>query len=74
MSWFTKAFGFGLGAAAGRAIFSEGERDERGAPREPIQPKTEAEIQADEKRFDAEAKKLDEDEAAARAASTPTPS
>jgi hypothetical protein len=74
MSWFTRAFGYGLGAAAGRAIFGGDEREKRGASREPIQAKTEAEIQADEKRFDAEAKKLDEDEAAARAASTPTPS
>lgn len=67
MSWFSKAFGYGLGVAAGRAIFGDDDREKRGAPREPVKPKTEAEIQADEERFDAEEKKLDEQEAAARA-------
>ncbi len=59
--------------SAGRAIFSEDRPGERKAEREPVRPKTEAEILADEKRFDEdekrfeeEARQLDADEAAAR--------
>lgn len=60
-SWFTRAFGYGLGASVGRALFGEGERERRPEPREPIRQQTEAEIRADEKRYDAEAKALEEE-------------
>ena len=55
-SWFTRSFGYGLGAAVGRAIFSE---DQEKSRREPVRQKTEEEILADEKRFDEEAKQYE---------------
>lgn len=65
-SWFGRWFGYGLGAAAGKAIFGEDRRSE--APKPPIRAQTEEEIRADEKRFDAEAKMLEAQTAAERAA------
>jgi hypothetical protein len=58
MSWFGRAFGYGFGAAAGRAIFGE-ERSDSAAPSAPVRSMTEAQIQADEKRFDEDAKRLE---------------
>ncbi len=64
MSWFRAWLGYGLGRGAARAIFGEGESE---GARPPIRSKTEAEIRADEERYDEEAKRLDaEDEAAKR--------
>lgn len=67
-NWFIRAFGYGLGVSAGRALFADDRRDERAAPREPIRQQTEAEIVAAEKRYDEEEKQLDADDAAAQAA------
>ena len=58
-SWFTRSFGYGLGAAAGRAIFSEDQGEDRKKSSEPVRQKTEEEILADEKRFDEEAKQYE---------------
>lgn len=57
-SWITRSFGYGLGAAAGRAIFSEDE-DRKKSREKPVRQKTEEEILADEKRFDEEAKQYE---------------
>ena len=64
-SWFGRWFAYGLGKAAGKVIFGD-ERDERRGPREPIRNQTEAEILADEKRFDEDAKRIEAQAAAAR--------
>lgn len=58
-SWFKRAFGYGLGLAAGRAIFGDDRAKSPDAPREPIRPKTEEEILADEKRFDEDARRYE---------------
>lgn len=63
-NWFKASFGYGLGAAVGRAIFGGGD-ERRKAPSEPIIQQTEAEIRAAEKRYDAEARQLDADDKAA---------
>jgi hypothetical protein len=65
-NWFGRWFGYGLGAAAGKAIFGEESRSE--APKAPIRQQTEAEIRADEKRYDAEAKMLEAQTAAEKGA------
>lgn len=65
-SWFSRAFGYGLGRAAGKAIFGADEPKREGAPAGPVQARTEAEILADEKRFDEDEKRLDEADEAAR--------
>lgn len=59
-SWFTRAFGYGLGAAVGRAIFGE----DREKNKEPIRQQTEEEIRADEKRYEEDAKRYDAEERA----------
>jgi hypothetical protein len=56
-SWFKASFGYGLGAAVGRAIFGDSDEERREADREPIRHQTEEEIRADEKRYDEEAKR-----------------
>jgi hypothetical protein len=58
MGWFSRWFGYGLGAAAGKAIFDEGapRRDDPGAP--PRQD-TEEQIRAAERRYDEEAKRFE---------------
>ena len=61
MSWFTRSFGYGLGATVGKALFGDDKR-EGGKPAEPIRSMTEAEIQADEKRFAEDARRLDEED------------
>jgi hypothetical protein len=61
--WFQSWFGYGLGAGAARAIFGE-RRSEGSAERGPIRQQTEAEIRADEKRYDEDAKRLDAEDAA----------
>lgn len=58
-SWARGAFWYGLGASVGRALFGEASRDNRAAPRPPIRPQTEAEILADEARYDEEARQLE---------------
>ncbi|WP_437714529.1 hypothetical protein WMF45_50105 [Sorangium sp. So ce448] len=63
MSWFTAWFGYGLGRGAAKAIFSE---DKPEAVRPPIREQTEAEIRADEKRYDEDAKRLDREDKAAK--------
>jgi hypothetical protein len=62
MGWFTGWFGYGLGAGAAKAIFGE-KRSTAGGP---VRNMTEAEIRADEKRFDEDAKRLDAEDAAAK--------
>lgn len=64
MSWFKAWLGYGLGRGAVKAIFGE---DRPEAARPPIRQQTEAEIRADEARYDEDAKRLAaEDEAAKR--------
>jgi hypothetical protein len=65
-TWFGRWFGYGLGTAAGKAIFGE-ERRRDDAERAPIRAQTEEEIRADEKRYDEEAKQLEAQAAAERA-------
>jgi hypothetical protein len=71
-SWITSAFVYGLGVSVGRAIFGEDGRRERASRREPVRQQTEEEILADEKRYAEEERKLDADDAAARAARKPS--
>jgi len=66
-SWFKGAFGYGLGAAVGRAIFGDGGDKSRKA-REPIRQQTEEEIRADEKRYDEEAKRYEAEARTGKAA------
>ena len=61
MSWFTAWLGYGFGRGAAKAVFGE---DRPAAERAPIRQQTEAEIRADEKRYDEDAKRLDADDAA----------
>jgi len=63
MSWFKAWFGYGLGAGAAKVIFGE---DKPEAERAPIRQQTEAEIRADEKRYDEDARRLDAEDAAAK--------
>jgi hypothetical protein len=62
MSWFSGWFGYGLGAGAAKEIFGE----TKAAPGNPIRQQTEAEIRADEARYDEDAKRLDAEDAAAK--------
>ena len=59
MGWFTAWFGYGLGSGAAKAIF--GEKRPTGGP---IRNMTEAEILADEKRFNEDARRLEEEDRA----------
>jgi hypothetical protein len=70
-SWITGTLFYGLGMSAGRALFGDDRQRERAVRREPVRQQTEEEILADEKRYDAEARQLDADDAAARAARQP---
>jgi hypothetical protein len=63
MSWLGAWFGYGFGKEAARAIFGERGPD---VARPPIRQQTEAEILADERRYDEDAKRLDEEDAAAK--------
>lgn len=66
MSCFEAWLAYGLARGAGRTLFGE-DRPEGARP--PIRQQTEAEILADEKRYDEDEKRLDaEDEAAKRRA------
>jgi len=56
-------FGYGFGAAVGKAFFGDGGRETREKRAEPIHQQTEAEILADEKRYDEEAKRLEAEKA-----------
>jgi hypothetical protein len=62
MSWFTGWFGYGLGAGAAKAMFG----DTKPAPGNPIRQETEAQIRADEVRYDEDAKRLDAEDAVAK--------
>jgi hypothetical protein len=65
-SWFKKWFGYGLGAGTAKAINGDGKPEGGGAGRGPIRQQTEAEIRADEKRYDEDARRLDAEDAAAK--------
>ena len=54
MGWFSGWFGYGLGAGAARAIFGETKTTAHG----PIRQQTEAQIRADEARYDEDARRL----------------
>lgn len=60
-SWYRSWFGYGLGRGIAQAIFGES----KSAPG-PVRNMTEADIKADEKRFDEDAKRLDAQDAAAK--------
>jgi len=59
MSWFSAWFGYGLGAATGKALFGYGAPEKRPPPA-PIRSMTEEDIRADERRFAEDARRLDE--------------
>ena len=63
MSWFKAWLGYDLGRRAAKAIFGE---DAPEAARPPIRQQTEAEIRADEERYDEDAKRLDAADEAAK--------
>ena len=63
MSWFKAWLGYGFGRRVAKAIFDE---DAPEAARPPIREQTEAEIRADEKRYDEDAKRLDAADEAAK--------
>jgi hypothetical protein len=71
-SWFGRWFAYGVGKAAGKAIFGDGDGDadaERSnALQEPIRQQTEDEIREAERRYDEEAKKYAAEDDARRAA------
>ena len=58
-SWLTRWFGYGLGSAAGKAIFGQSGEEQRPPDAAPIRQQTEAEIRADEKRYDEAARRLE---------------
>jgi hypothetical protein len=66
--WFEGWFGYGLGKAARRAIFEDERRVEDSKTTAPFRSQTEAEIQADERRYDEDAKRLEAEDRAERAA------
>jgi hypothetical protein len=66
-SWFSRAFGYGLGRSVGRALFGGLAEDGPKAPGGPIKQQTEAEILADEKRYAEDERKLDEADRATKA-------
>jgi hypothetical protein len=57
-NWLGRWFGYGVGVAAGKAIFGTDGKP-KSASQEPIRQMTEAEILADEKRFAEDEKRLD---------------
>lgn len=63
MSWFQACLGYGLARGAARTLLGE---DRPEAARPPIRQQTEAEILADEKRYDEDEKRLDAEDAAAK--------
>ena len=63
MSWFKAWLGYSIGREAAKAIFDE---DKPEAARPPIRQQTEAEIRADEKRYDEDEKRLDAADEAAK--------
>jgi hypothetical protein len=73
-SWFSRWFGYGLGSAAGKAIFGEDEGPGHRPPPEPIRQQTEAEIREAEKRYDEDEKRLDAEDEAQRKRDQSTPS
>ena len=66
-SWFGRWFAYGLGKAAGQAIFGDDE-DDRAPPPGPVRQQTEAEILEAERRYDEEAERYRAEDEAARAA------
>ena len=68
-TWFGRWFGYGLGAAAGEAIFGDDRRSDSRV-RAPIRAQTEEEIRADEKRYDEDEKRLERQTEPANAAKT----
>jgi hypothetical protein len=69
-SWFGRWFAYGLGRAAGRAIFDE---DGDGSPKRPsadgpVRQQTEEEILEAERRYDEEAKRYQAEDDARREA------
>jgi hypothetical protein len=64
MSWFGW-LAYGFGRSAGKAILENGDED-AGPSGEPVQQQTEAEIREAERRYDEEAKRYAEEDAARR--------
>lgn len=58
-SWFSTAFGYGLGRQVGKVLFGSLAEDRPKEPGGPIKQQTEEEILADEKRYDEEARRLE---------------
>ncbi len=63
-NWFKSWFGYGLGAEVAKAVFGGGQPGGGGEARGPIRMQTEAEIRADEKRYDEDARRLADEDAA----------
>jgi hypothetical protein len=71
-SWHGRRYGYGLGAILRRVIYGC-PREEGHAAREPIRQQTEAEIRADERRYDEDETRIEarfDDERAAKDAAT----
>ena len=64
--WYTRWFGYGPGAEVVKALFGDVQPDGGGKARGPIRMQTEAEIRADEKRYDEDARRLDAEDAATK--------
>ncbi|MEO7329318.1 MAG: hypothetical protein ABI193_12110 [Minicystis sp.] len=58
-SWFSRAFGYGLGRQVGKVLFGGLAEDKRKEPGGPIKQQTEEEIRADERRYDEEARRYE---------------
>jgi len=58
VSWLQSWFGYGFGVGAAKAVFGEPPKGASASACEPIRQQTEAEIRADEKRYDEDARRL----------------
>ena len=66
MSWFKSWFGYGLGVGTAKALFGGEKSSSDARAHRPIKQQTEAEMVADEKRYDEDEKRLDAEDAAAK--------
>jgi hypothetical protein len=64
--WYTRWFGYGLGAGVAKALFGDAQPEGGGNAHGPIRTQTEAEIRADEKRYAEDARRLDAEDAATK--------
>jgi hypothetical protein len=65
-SWFSRAFGYGVGRQVGKVLFGGLAEDPRKEPGGPIKAQTEEEILADERRYDEEARRYEAESGAGK--------